>query len=89
MADGELTITVADNGPGLPTTDLDVLGRIGTTDKSSVVPGGRGYGMALIRRATAALGGTITGENDGGALMTAVFPVDALEAHSPSTNGTP
>ncbi|ALO67650.1 hypothetical protein AS189_15640 [Arthrobacter alpinus] len=89
VADGELTITVADNGPGLPTTDLDVLGRIGTTDKSSVAPGGRGYGMALIRRATAALGGTITGENDGGALMTAVFPVDALEAHSPSTNGTP
>ncbi|WP_256939450.1 MULTISPECIES: sensor histidine kinase [unclassified Arthrobacter] len=89
VADGELTITVADNGPGLPTTDLDILGRIGTTDKSSVVPGGRGYGMALIRRATAALGGTITGENDGGALMTAIFPLDALEAHSSSTNGTP
>ncbi|MET4002669.1 two-component system CitB family sensor kinase [Arthrobacter sp. UYCu511] len=89
VADGELTITVADNGPGLPTTDLDILGRIGTTDKSSVSPGGRGYGMALIRRATTALGGTITGENDGGALMTAVFPVDALEAHSSSMNGTP
>lgn len=89
VADGELTLTVADNGPGLPTTDLDVLGRIGTTDKASVAPGGRGYGIALIRRATAALGGTITGENDGGALMTAVIPVDALAAHAPSTNGTP
>lgn len=85
VADGELTLTVADNGPGLPTTDLDVLGRIGTTDKASVAPGGRGYGMALIRRATAALGGTITGENDGGAVMTAVIPVDALAAHVPST----
>lgn len=75
VADGTLTITVADNGPGLPTTDLDVLGRIGTTGKTSVAPGGRGYGIALIRRATAALGGTITGENDGGAVMTAVVPL--------------
>lgn len=95
VADGELTLTVADNGPGLPTTDLDVLGRIGTADKASVAPGGRGYGMALIRRATAALGGTITGENDGGAVMTAVIPVDALAAQvtqvpstqPPSTGG--
>lgn len=94
VADGELTITVADNGPGLPTTDLDILGRLGTTDKASVAPGGRGFGIALIRRATAALGGTITAENDGGALMTAVIPVDALVAHAPATKtstteGTP
>lgn len=75
VADGALTVTVADNGPGLPTTDLDVLGRIGTTGKDSVAPGGRGYGIALIRRAAAALGGTITGENDGGAVMTAVVPL--------------
>lgn len=76
VADGELTITVADNGPGLPTTDLDVLGRIGTTDKSSADPGGRGYGIALMRRAATALGGTIKGENDGGAVMTAVVPLN-------------
>ncbi|MEO8221830.1 MAG: ATP-binding protein, partial [Specibacter sp.] len=75
VADGSLTITVADNGPGLPTTDLDVLGRIGTTDKSSIVPGGRGFGMALIRRAAAALGATITAENDGGAVLTVVVPL--------------
>ncbi|PYI67032.1 histidine kinase [Arthrobacter livingstonensis] len=83
VADDALTITVADNGPGLPTTDLDVLGRIGTSGKTSVAPGGRGYGIALIRRATAALGGTITAENDGGAVMTVVVPlptaVDAKE----------
>ncbi len=78
VADGALTITVADNGFGLPTTDLDVLGRIGTTDKASVAPGGRGYGMALIRRAAAALGGTVTGENDGGAVMTVVVPLSPL-----------
>ncbi len=75
VADGALTITVADNGPGLPTTDLDVLGRIGTTGKTSESAGGRGYGIALIRRATAALGGTITAENDGGAVMTVVVPL--------------
>ncbi|MFC8304159.1 ATP-binding protein [Specibacter sp. NPDC057265] len=75
VADGMLTLTVADNGPGLPTTNLDVLGRIGTTAKNSVAPGGRGYGMALIRRAAHALGGTISGENDGGAVMTAVVPL--------------
>jgi two-component system, CitB family, sensor kinase len=77
VADGALTITVADNGPGLPTTDLDALGRIGTTGKASVAPGGRGYGIALSRRAVAALGGTLTAENDGGAVMTAVVPLAA------------
>ena len=80
VADGALTITVADNGPGLPTTDLDALGRIGTTGKASVAPGGRGYGIALIRRAAAALGGTLTAENDGGAVMTAVVPLAATPA---------
>lgn len=75
VADSTLTITVADNGPGLPTTNLDELGRIGTSDKSSIAPGGRGYGMALIRRATAALGGTITAENDGGAVLSVVVPL--------------
>lgn len=75
--DDALTVTVADNGPGLPTTNLDLLGRIGTTDKASVAPGGRGYGIALIRRAAAALGGSVTGENDGGAVMTAVVPLPA------------
>ncbi|MCQ9164317.1 ATP-binding protein [Arthrobacter sp. STN4] len=84
VADGTLTITVADNGPGLPTTDLDVLGRIGTTGKASVAPGGRGYGIALIRRATAALGGTITAENDAGAVMTVVVPLAAAPA-APTT----
>ncbi|MDO5753627.1 ATP-binding protein [Arthrobacter sp.] len=78
VADGSLTITVADNGFGLPTTDLDVLGRVGTTGKVSVAPGGRGYGMALIRRATAAMGGTVAGENDGGAVMTVVVPLRPL-----------
>ncbi|MHA7271719.1 sensor histidine kinase [Arthrobacter sp. HLT1-20] len=75
VADGHLTITVADNGPGLPTTNLDDLGRIGTSDKPSIAPGGRGYGMALIRRATAALGGSITAENDGGAVLSVVVPL--------------
>lgn len=75
VADGTLTITVADNGPGLPTTDLDRLARIGTTEKTSIAPGGRGYGLALIRRAAAALGGTIEAENDGGAVMTVVVPL--------------
>lgn len=85
VADGALTITVADNGPGLPTTDLDVLGRIGTTGKTSVAPGGRGYGIALIRRAAAALGGSVSGENDGGAVMTAVVPL----TRSAADGGTP
>ncbi|WP_104091885.1 sensor histidine kinase [Arthrobacter sp. GMC3] len=78
VADGALTITVADNGPGLPTTDLDVLSRIGTTGKDSAGPGGRGYGLALIRRTAAALGGTIEAENDGGAVMTVVVPLPDL-----------
>ncbi|WP_288023941.1 ATP-binding protein [Arthrobacter sp.] len=88
VADGTLTITVADNGPGLPTTDLDLLGRIGTTEKTSVAPGGRGYGIALIRRATAALGGTLTADNDGGAVMTAVVPLTTTDTAAETKENT-
>ncbi|RAN74475.1 hypothetical protein B5P43_28840 [Bacillus sp. SRB_336] len=88
VADGTLTITVADNGPGLPTTDLDLLGRIGTTVKTSVAPGGRGYGIALIRRATAALGGTLTADNDGGAVMTAVVPLPTTDTTAETKENT-
>ncbi|MGO4385164.1 sensor histidine kinase [Specibacter sp. RAF43] len=79
VADGALTITVADNGPGLPNTNLDVLGRLGMSGKTGAAPGGRGFGLALVRRAVAALGGTLRAENDGGAVLTVVVPLAEME----------
>ncbi|GER24295.1 histidine kinase [Zafaria cholistanensis] len=73
--EAEAVLTVADSGPGLPTLDLDQLMRLGSTTKATGEAGGRGYGLALVRRTLAAGGGTLTAENDGGAVFTAVLPL--------------
>lgn len=75
VAEGTLTVTVADNGPGLATTALDELARIGVSSKQGITAGGHGFGLALVRRAVAALGGTLRAENDAGAVLTAVVPL--------------
>jgi two-component system, CitB family, sensor kinase len=65
--DGEAaTIEVRDNGPGLP--DLDVFAPGVTTKPAG--PVGRGLGLALVKRAAAALGGTVEARNEDGAVFT-------------------
>ena len=64
------TIEVRDNGPGLP--ELDVF-EPGVTTKPAG-PVGRGLGLALVKRAAAALGGTVEAHNDGGAVFTVRLP---------------
>jgi len=77
--EAEAVLTVADSGPGLPTLDLDELMRLGSTTKPSDEAGGRGYGLALVRRTLAAAGGTLTAENDGGAVFTVILPLHRQE----------
>lgn len=71
---GELLVRVSDSGPGIPTDHRDDLFRPGWTTKPDVRPGGRGLGLALVRRAVHRLGGTITVANDGGAVFEARLP---------------
>jgi sensor histidine kinase regulating citrate/malate metabolism len=72
---GDVLVRVADSGPGIPADHLDDLFRPGWTTKPSAGPGGRGLGLALVRRAVHRMGGTIEVNNDGGAVFQARLPV--------------
>lgn len=75
-ADGELIITIADSGAGIDETEIDAMLRLGATGKAEAAhPGGRGFGLALVRQAVARLGGQLTVESDGGAIVTVTLPV--------------
>ncbi|MCT2359069.1 sensor histidine kinase [Brevibacterium casei] len=75
-ADGELIITIADSGAGIDETEIDAMLRLGATGKAEAAhPGGRGFGLALVRQAVARLGGQLAVESDGGAIVTVTLPV--------------
>jgi two-component system CitB family sensor kinase len=81
--DGETaTIEIRDDGPGLPKEVLERIFEPGVTTKP---PGavGRGLGLALVRRAATALGGTVEARNDGGAVFTVRLPHAAQPALTP------
>jgi two-component system, CitB family, sensor kinase len=68
--DGETaTIVVRDDGPGLPPEVLERAFEPGVTTKPPG-PVGRGLGLALVRRAATAMGGTVEVHNEGGAVFT-------------------
>ncbi|MEQ6897157.1 sensor histidine kinase [Microbacterium sp. KR10-403] len=80
-ADGELTITVADSGPGLDTGAIDTIFHLGESTKAApAASGGRGYGLVLVRQAVARLGGTLEVESDAGAIFTVTLPLDRAPA---------
>jgi len=54
----ELTISVADSGPGVPEHLREAIFARGVTSKPDV-PGGRGIGLALVRLVSAQHGGTV------------------------------
>ncbi|MBB3751307.1 hypothetical protein FHT44_003802 [Mycolicibacterium sp. BK634] len=76
----ELTISVADSGPGVPQAQREQIFSRGVTSKPDV-PGGRGIGLALVRLITAQHGGTaeVHDAPGGGALFIARLPrVDSV-----------
>ncbi|HEX6024311.1 MAG TPA: sensor histidine kinase, partial [Solirubrobacter sp.] len=73
------TIVIRDDGPGLAPEMLDSAFEPGVTTKPPG-PVGRGLGLALVRRAVAALGGSVTVRNDNGAVFTVTLPHAAQPA---------
>jgi two-component system CitB family sensor kinase len=71
----DLTITVADSGPGVPEHLRESIFARGVTSKPEV-PGGRGIGLALVRLVTAQHGGQVeVGDApSGGALFVVRLP---------------
>ncbi|MGO2035666.1 MAG: ATP-binding protein [Brevibacterium sp.] len=75
-ADGELIITIADSGPGVGEADIDAIFHLGATEKTTHAgPGGRGFGLVLVRQAVTRLGGHLEVESDGGAIFTITLPL--------------
>jgi two-component system phosphate regulon sensor histidine kinase PhoR len=77
--DGErVLLTVADNGPGVPDTDLErVFERFYRVDKSRTQdPGGTGLGLSIVRHLVELHGGRVKADNrkEGGAVFTVSLP---------------
>ena len=66
----QLTVTVADSGPGMTPDAFEKARMRGYSTKA----GERGLGLALVWQVIAAHGGTITSENTYGSVITAVIP---------------
>ena len=74
---GEVTVTVADTGPGLPEQCRERLFEPGFSTKSQ--DEGTGLGLFISRRIVDRHGGRITAENgpEGGAVFPVILPAGA------------
>jgi signal transduction histidine kinase len=86
-SDGEcLTITIIDNGKGLPSEAEEVFVPFYTTK-----PGGSGIGLSLVRQIAMAHRGTVRAERNGrapGATFRLVLPVIAKDGGSSTSQPT-
>src|SRR5262249_28114944 len=73
-AGDELTIEVADTGPGVPEEARDATFNDGFSTKQGD-NGRRGLGLAIVHREVRRLGGDITFTNGPGATFTVVLPI--------------
>ena len=78
-AAGEITLTVADSGPGIPESELEtVFSPFTESTRTRSDAGGVGLGLTIARRIIAGHGGTITASNNktGGAIFTITLPLN-------------
>ena len=75
---GQVVITVADEGPGIPEADLArVFERFYRVDKArSRESGGTGLGLSIVKHLVEILGGDVRAANrpEGGAIFTVTLP---------------
>jgi two-component system CitB family sensor kinase len=71
-ADG-VTVTVRDNGPGVPSRSVEDIFQQGFSTKDPGPGDARGFGLALSRVICRRSGGELTVDNDNGAVFTARF----------------
>jgi len=78
-----IVLTVSDNGPGIPDSDLPrVFERFYRVDKARSRgqrdPGGTGLGLAIVKHLIGLHGGNVTAANgpDGGAVFTVEMPAE-------------
>ena len=78
--DGQIEITVSDEGPGLPEADLErVFERFYRVDKArSRESGGTGLGLSIVKHLVSLLGGRVWAANrpQGGAVFTISLPCE-------------
>lgn len=72
----DLTIEVADSGPGIPEPMRTSVFVDGVTSKDSTNGARRGLGLAIVRQVVQSRGGsiTVTGDQGAGAVFTALLP---------------
>lgn len=77
--DGYLEIQAADDGPGVPDSELDkIFNSFYRVDESRTKPGlGSGLGLAIVRQIVEGHGGTIHARNDRGLVMIITLPLMA------------
>ena len=78
-ADGQVVLTVADQGPGIPADELEaVFDKFAQSSLTKTAAGGTGLGLAICREIVEAHGGTIAAANrpGGGAQFTVHWPRD-------------
>lgn len=78
VSGGRYELAVADNGPGIPPTDLTrVFERFYRVDRSRARPGGTGLGLSIVKNLVGVLGGEVVATNrpNGGAVFTVRLPM--------------
>lgn len=73
VADGALSVRVADSGPGFDPADAERLFEQGYSTKGG--PHRRGLGLAMVRQTAQRRGGTYRVHNDGGAVFEVHLPL--------------
>lgn len=81
----DLTVRVADNGPGVPDGSVPRIFEAGYTTKRGSLARHGGLGLSLVHTTVSRLGGTVTVSNGAGAEFTVVLP--RSQARGPEASG--